>query len=95
MSRTPVRGLTPIVNVASVNNLPTISDVTNKSKPEDVPVGPINFTIGDVEAPASSLVVTATSSNQTLVPNANIILGGSGANRTVTRAPAGLHPPLA
>jgi hypothetical protein len=33
------------------------------------------------------LVVTATSSNQTLVPDANLVLGGGGANRTI-----GLNP---
>ena len=31
--------------------------------------------------------MTASSSNQALIPNANIVLGGSGANRTVTVTP--------
>ena len=34
-----------------------------------------------------SLTVTASSSDQALIPNANIVLGGSGANRTVTVTP--------
>ena len=46
------------------------------------------FTIGDAETAAASLTVSGTSSNQTLVPNANIVFGGSGANRTVTITPA-------
>jgi hypothetical protein len=33
-------------------------------------------------------VLSGTSSNTTLVPNANILFGGSGANRTVTITPA-------
>src|SRR5260370_34893723 len=51
-------------------------------------VGPINFTVGDVETPAASLTVSGGSSNQTLMPDANIVLGGTGANRTVTLTPA-------
>jgi hypothetical protein len=77
-----------VVNVASVNDLPTISDVTSKTTNEDVPAGPIGFNIGDVETPVASLVVTASSTNQTLVPNASIVLGGTGATRTVTVNPA-------
>jgi hypothetical protein len=46
--------------------------------------------VSDVETPASSLVVTATSDNTTLVPNspASLTFGGSGANRTLTVTPA-------
>lgn len=77
-----------VVNVTSVNDLPTISDVQNQSTTEDVPAGPITFTIGDVETPAGSLTVTGSSTNQTLVPNANIVLTGTGATRIVTITPA-------
>src|SRR5207245_5941817 len=48
------------------------------------------FLIGDVETPASSLVVAASSSDQSLVPDGNILLGGSNTARTVTITPA-LH----
>src|SRR5439155_23388671 len=48
----------------------------------------INFTIGDLETPAGSLTVSGSSSNVALVPNGNIVFGGSGANRTVTITPA-------
>ena len=50
--------------------------------------GQLSFIVGDVETPAGSLTVSATSSDQTVVPDANIILGGSGAERTVSVAPA-------
>ena len=49
---------------------------------------PIAFTVGDAETAAGSLTVSGSSSNPTLVPNANIVFGGSGANRTVTVTPA-------
>jgi VCBS repeat-containing protein len=75
----------------TVNNLantpPTISDIANQTINEDNATGPIAFTVGDAETAAASLAVTGSSSNPTLVPNANIVLGGSGANRTVTVSP--------
>jgi Ca2+-binding RTX toxin-like protein len=46
-------------------------------------IGTVNLIVGDVETPAGSLVLSATSSNTTVVPLANITLGGSGANRTL------------
>jgi subtilisin-like proprotein convertase family protein len=44
----------------------------------------LNLTVGDAETAAGSLTVSGSSSNPTLVPNANIVFGGSGSNRTVT-----------
>ncbi len=76
------------LTVNSVNDLPTITDIVSQPTPEDTSTTNISFTIGDVETPAASLTVTATSANQTIVPNANITLGGSGSNRTVTIQPA-------
>jgi surface-anchored protein len=77
-----------LVNVNSVNSAPTISNVSNQSTDEDTATDAIAFTIGDGETAAGALVVSATSSDTTLVPNANIVLGGSGANRTATITPA-------
>jgi hypothetical protein len=77
-----------LLTVNSVNDVPTISDITNRTISEDGNTGAIAFTIGDVETAAASLTVTRSSSNTTLVPTANIVLGGSGANRTVTVTPA-------
>ena len=67
---------------------PTISDIPNQTTTEDTPTAAITFTVGDNATPAESLVVTAVSSNPTLVPNENIVIGGGGANRTVTVIPA-------
>ena len=71
-----------------VNTQPTISAIPDQSIPEDTDSGPIPFTIGDAETPVGDLSLSATSSNLTLVPNANIVFGGSGSNRTVTITPA-------
>ena len=77
-----------VLTVTAVNDPPTISDAADQTVAEDTATGALAVTVGDVETPAASLLVTATSSDQTLVPNANVVIGGSGANRTVTVTPA-------
>nr|WP_255570353.1 Ig-like domain-containing protein [Cohnella sp. CFH 77786] len=76
--------------VLTVNDPPTISDITNVTVNENGSASALSFTVGDAETAPGSLSVTATSSNTTLVPNnvANLTLGGSGANRTLTVTPA-------
>ena len=85
---TDIASDTFLLTVITVNDLPTISDITDKSTNEDTATGIIAFTVGDVETPASSLIITTTSSNTTLVPNGNITLGGSDASRTLNIMPA-------
>lgn len=41
----------------------------------------LSFTVGDDVTAAGDLIVTATSSDTALIPNANLFLGGSGASR--------------
>ena len=77
-----------VLSVNSVNDAPTISDVSNQATDLNTPTGAIGFTIGDIETAAGSLMVSASSSNTAVVPNSNIALGGSGANRTVMLTPA-------
>ncbi|MDQ3881003.1 MAG: hypothetical protein M3295_08020, partial [Chloroflexota bacterium] len=74
--------------VAPTNTAPTISDIPNQTIDEDGTTGALSFTIGDPDTAISALTVSGSSSNTTLVPNANISFGGSGANRTVTVTPA-------
>ncbi len=76
-----------VLTVNTVNDSPTISSIANQTINEDVATGALTFTVGDVETAAGSLTVTRTSGNQTLIPLANVVLGGSGANRTVTVTP--------
>jgi gliding motility-associated-like protein len=76
------------LTVTAANTAPTISAIANQSTAQDTPTGAIAFTVGDAETAPGSLTVAGTSSNTTLVPVANISLGGSGANRTVTVTPA-------
>lgn len=67
---------------------PGISDLTNRTTGVGVSTGPISFTVGDTATPATELILSGGSSNPGLVPNANIVFGGGGSNRTVTVAPA-------
>jgi carbonic anhydrase/acetyltransferase-like protein (isoleucine patch superfamily) len=66
---------------------PTISDVEDLSVPGGTVAGPIEFTIDDPDTPLEALTVAVTSSNPTLLPNANVALGGAGAGRTVALTP--------
>jgi N-acetylneuraminic acid mutarotase len=74
--------------VLTVNSLPTISDIGDQITAKNVPTGVIAFTVGDLETAAGSLTISATSSNPGLVPDGNIVPGGTGANRTVQITPA-------
>jgi formylglycine-generating enzyme required for sulfatase activity len=70
------------------NTAPTISDIAAQTITAGNNTGALAFTVGDAQTAAGSLTVSGSSSNTTLVPNANIVFGGSGANRTVTVTPA-------
>jgi hypothetical protein len=74
--------------IVTVNALPTISDIADQTTTINTAVSNVPFTVGDAETPAASLTLTGSSTDTTLVPNANITFGGSGANRTVTITPA-------
>jgi VCBS repeat-containing protein len=78
---------TVAITVDAVNDAPGVSVIADQSIPQGSSVGPLSFTVSDLETPAGSLSVTASSSNAALLPNANITLGGSGANRTISLAP--------
>jgi autotransporter-associated beta strand protein len=65
------------------NTSPTISDVADQTVDEDTSTAALPVIIGG-DLPQT---LSGTSSNPALVPNANIVFGGSGANRTVTVSP--------
>ncbi|MDB5385782.1 MAG: hypothetical protein JWM11_1428, partial [Planctomycetaceae bacterium] len=71
-----------------VNAPPTLTNISDQVSNEDVPVGPIAFEVGDAETAPENLVVTATSSNQTLVPNGRLQFNAPAANRTLSFVPA-------
>ena len=68
--------------------VPTISALSDASTDEDSVVGPLSFSVSDLESDTADLIVTALSSNPAVVPSDNVVLGGAGASRTVTVNPA-------
>jgi uncharacterized repeat protein (TIGR03803 family) len=74
-------------SVTVQNNAPTISNVLDYSVVQNETAEITDLTVGDVETALNSLLITGSSSNTSLVPNTNIIFGGSGANRTATITP--------
>ena len=77
------------VTVTAVNDAPTLSRIPDQIIPESGSTARISFTVGDVETPAASLLVTANSSDASLLPNEAIVISGSGAIRTLMVTPHG------
>lgn len=69
------------------NETPTISGPGNQIILEDSTTGELVVTIGDTEDDPDQLVLSAESSNTLVIPNDNIVLGGSGSARTITATP--------
>ncbi len=70
------------------NQPPVISAISDRTTNEDTALSGIPFTVSDPTTPAGSLSVTASSDNTSLFPAGNIVLGGSGGNRTISLTPA-------
>jgi Domain of unknown function (DUF4347)/Bacterial Ig domain/Calx-beta domain/FG-GAP-like repeat len=75
------------VNVAAVNDAPTVSVIANQAIDEDTPLGPLGFTLSDVETPATALTLSAASSNPSVIADSSIVLTGTGANRAIALNP--------
>jgi cytochrome c peroxidase len=73
---------------ALANTVPTISAIADVTTEQDKPTPVIPFIVTDKETALGFLVVTAESSNTTLIPVGNIVLSGSGGSRTVFITPA-------
>ncbi len=67
---------------------PTISGLAPRTIAGDTSTPVLAFTVGGGNTAASNLVVTASAADATLVPAAGIVLGGSGASRTLKITPA-------
>lgn len=73
--------------VSNTNTPPTISVIPGQVIAAGARTPALPFTVNDTETAADRLVVSATSSNPDLIPASGIVLGGSGANRTITVTP--------
>ena len=86
---------TPTANSAAatfqltiIGEAPTITSIPSQIVSTNGTTGALSFTVSDKETFPGFLSITTTSSDTTFVPAANVVLGGSGGNRTVTVTPA-------
>jgi hypothetical protein len=71
----------------TVDAPPVLSSLNGVTIAPNSVAGPLAFTIGDPDTALGNLTLSATSSATSLVPNNNIVFGGSNSNRTVTVTP--------
>lgn len=76
-------GGTPPAKVA-----PTITGLADQTLPQDTSTPVLSFTVADSDSGVGNLTVTAVSSDTNLIPAAGLVLGGSGASRTLQITPA-------
>ena len=72
------------VDIGAFEFLETLEDISDQTTNEDTPLT-ITFGVGDSGAAISS--VTATSNNQPLIPNANLVLSGTSNVRSLQMTP--------
>ncbi|NGO38445.1 hypothetical protein G4L39_03405 [Limisphaera ngatamarikiensis] len=65
--------------------MPSITAPPNQVAPTNTTVGPLTFEVRDTES--NPLTVTAASSNEILVPPANLVVSGTGTQRTIRITP--------
>lgn len=70
------------------NTPPTITTPPITTLAPSTPSAPIPITVGDASTSASALTLSAFAFDATILPAAAIVLGGAGANRTLTLTPA-------
>ena len=73
--------------IAPVNDAPTIGVVSNQTTQDGQLLGPIAFTVDDIDNAPEALVVRGSSSNDGLVASEGITTDGIGTSRTVSVQP--------
>jgi hypothetical protein len=73
--------------ITNANTAPTISSFTNVVTVDTAGATVLNFTVGDAESVVGQANVTVLSVNQTIMPDGNISLGGTGTNLTLSLTP--------
>jgi uncharacterized repeat protein (TIGR01451 family) len=75
------------ITIAGVNDAPGISDILNQHTDVGTRLGPLAFSVGDVDSALETLSLDIASSDSDLVDPASVSFGGSGAERTLTLTP--------
>lgn len=77
------------VEIFSVNDAPDISFIEKQATYAGQPIGPVRFTVTDVDTATNALQITATSDNPKILPNSSILISGTGTNATFMLFPIG------
>ena len=75
------------LTVTPVNDAPTIGAVSNQTINEDESTGPVPVSLSDIDTEPASLNLSASSNAPSVIPDSNLVLDGTGADRTVTATP--------
>jgi len=75
------------LSITPDNDAPTIEPILDRVALPGVALGPILVIVADIDTLVGDLLVSATSSDQSVVENGSILVGGSGAQRTLTITP--------
>ena len=75
-----------VLTVRNTPDPPLLSDMANANTDDDVAAS-VKFTVSDQDTAFSYLTVSAKSDNAAVLPDANIALSGTGADRTLTLTP--------
>jgi hypothetical protein len=75
------------LTVKPVDDPPSISNFPDQNLLAGATVGPVAFTVSDVDTPATNITLFASSSYEMLIPTNNIVFSGSGTNRLLVLNP--------
>ena len=74
--------------INEINDPPEISQIPDQTTKEGETTDLISFTVNDIETPVDDLIITASSSNQSLIDSQNITISQTGSKRTLTIKPS-------
>ena len=75
-----------VLTVLPNNTAPSLPSVTNVHTVVNTPFAPIDLAVSDLEDNVTD--ISTSSSDETVIPNANILIIGAGANRTLNITPS-------
>ncbi len=83
------------MNITGADLAPTVTGIVDVTLCPSTNSEELSVTLADDVTPVADLVVTATSNNQALLPDANISLGGASADRTLVLSPVATQTGIA
>jgi hypothetical protein len=82
------RILQVVEDATPISSTPVVTAILDQAINEGEATGNVSFRVGNFGVAPESLIVTASSSNQALIPDAGLVFDGTGFNRTINITPA-------